>query len=262
MGQYHAFACLDTGEAVHAHLMGEGLKLMEQGFGGYGGPTTAFALLVSPGGRWHGMRVAVVGDYAQPGDLPAGAPFADSPQLLFDATRKDDFAATRAARALCGEAFGIAYTDDGRRDFDAHRMASATRDVSDDAFNGPLYVVDLDSGQYLDPHEFGCGRNMRAIALRQGGVMLAATVLLAVSNGRGGGDFRADGADAVLVGSWGGHRVVVGPKPGKGDDLSARMKALIVAAEGEEAARWGGAWDQPGSLPAWLARAAGEEPGG
>lgn len=84
MGQYHYTVNLDKNEYIDPHKLGDGLKLLEQC--GYipGGTNDALHLLlaVSSGrgggdfhtgstliGRWGGDRIAVVGDYAEDGDL-------------------------------------------------------------------------------------------------------------------------------------------------------------------------------------------------
>lgn len=83
MGQYHKLFNLDKKEYVHAHRIGNGLKLMEQvGFekctssalwlllaasnGRGGGDARNHALI----GRWAGDRIAVIGDYSNPDDIP------------------------------------------------------------------------------------------------------------------------------------------------------------------------------------------------
>jgi hypothetical protein len=91
MGQYHIIVNLDKHEFLNPWDMGEGAKLMEWGYGS-GTMLTALAILlaISNGrgggdyhgdekdpslhewvGRWGGDRIAVVGDYAEDGDLPA-----------------------------------------------------------------------------------------------------------------------------------------------------------------------------------------------
>jgi len=91
MGQYHVIVNLDKHEFLNPWDMGEGAKLLEWGYGS-GTMLTALSILlaVSNGrgggdyhgnekdpaldewvGRWGGDRIAVVGDYAEDGDLPA-----------------------------------------------------------------------------------------------------------------------------------------------------------------------------------------------
>jgi hypothetical protein len=86
MGQYHVLVNLDKHEAVWPHGVGDGLKLLEWSDGGM---LTVMQLLLSCAikggargggdydsanpliGSWAGDRIAVVGDYAEDGDLPA-----------------------------------------------------------------------------------------------------------------------------------------------------------------------------------------------
>lgn len=84
MGQYHYTVNLDKKEFLNPHKLGNGLKLWEQGASQFGVTQALHALLaVSNGrgggdyhedpefvGRWGGDRIAVVGDYAERGDLP------------------------------------------------------------------------------------------------------------------------------------------------------------------------------------------------
>ena len=86
MGQYHGLYNLDKREMLHPHDLGFGAKQREhtgyegslsdilyvltaykesRGGGDFGGDLGALK------GRWHGDRVAVVGDYAAYGDLPS-----------------------------------------------------------------------------------------------------------------------------------------------------------------------------------------------
>jgi hypothetical protein len=100
MGQYHSLFNLDKLEVVNPHDLGFGAKQREHS--GHGGGSLADILYVlcaykvargggdwandneeNTGmfsgiqngvfkGRWHGDRVAVIGDYYEEGDLPAG----------------------------------------------------------------------------------------------------------------------------------------------------------------------------------------------
>jgi len=82
MGQYHKLYNLDKKEYVHAHRIGNGLKLMEQ-CGHEKSTATALWLLLANSngrgggdarphnliGRWAGDRVLVQGDYVEPTDV-------------------------------------------------------------------------------------------------------------------------------------------------------------------------------------------------
>lgn len=81
MGQYHYVYNLDKKEKLHAHLLDNGLKLVEQ-IGFMKSTSTALFLLLANSngrgggdveehpfvGRWAGDRVVVQGDYANLGD--------------------------------------------------------------------------------------------------------------------------------------------------------------------------------------------------
>jgi len=66
-------------------------------------------------------------------------------------------------------------------------------------------IVNIDKGEYLDPHAFGEGRHLREFGRTQSLVAAALVWLLSRSNGQGGGDVPAH----ILVGRWAGDRVVV-----------------------------------------------------
>jgi hypothetical protein len=82
MGQYHTVYNLTKREFIHAHQIGNGLKLMEQ-VGWHGATANAlFVMLANSNGRgggdlhsehpligyWAGDQILVQGDYAEPGD--------------------------------------------------------------------------------------------------------------------------------------------------------------------------------------------------
>lgn len=85
MGQYHKTVNLDKREFINPHKLGDGLKLLEQCGWSPGGTNDALHLLLacSSGrgggdfqsdspliGSWAGDRIAVIGDYAEPDDIP------------------------------------------------------------------------------------------------------------------------------------------------------------------------------------------------
>ena len=104
MGQYHLLVNLDRREFVDPHKIGCGLKLWEQlannpstgaalialcavsngrGGGDLSIPDSGFSLNGEPCdliGRWGGQRIAFVGDYGEPGDLPPE----DKADLIYD----------------------------------------------------------------------------------------------------------------------------------------------------------------------------------
>lgn len=68
------------------------------------------------------------------------------------------------------------------------------------------YVVNVDKKEYLEPHKFGDGAKLLEFGSSGEGVMLGLAVLLALGNGRGGGDLRSD---SPVIGSWAGDRVII-----------------------------------------------------
>lgn len=261
MGQYHQITNLDKVAGLYSREMGSGLKLLEQGGDGYGGPTTGLALLIAPGAPWHGDHLVVGGDYEKEGDLPgvphAVDPTTNEPYSVF--YKYPSEAATVLAKRLAGEAFGIRYNKIGERhiyadtDSDAERIRRLIVNVDDDKAFGPLYVCNLDKQEYLDPREWGAGRNLPAIALRHEGVMAATFILLAICNGRGGGDLHSN---HPIIGTWGGDRIVLGTPDENGwVEISDHVKAAITDGEGSYIHEWRRSWVL-GSVPEWLEKKA------
>lgn len=84
MGQYWLSVNLDKKEFIHPHALGSGLKLWEQ-LASHPGTGAGLIILLAAMpeqrgggdlqeneviGRWAGDRIAIVGDYAESGDLP------------------------------------------------------------------------------------------------------------------------------------------------------------------------------------------------
>lgn len=67
-------------------------------------------------------------------------------------------------------------------------------------------VVNCDKRQYLHPHCFNDGMNLLEFGCGTAGTMTALAVLLATTNGRGGGDFHGE---SPLVGSWANDRIAI-----------------------------------------------------
>lgn len=112
------------------------------------------------------------------------------------------------------------------------------------------YVCNKTKHEYLNPHGFGDGLKLMEFGCSAGGTMTALAILLASSNGRGGGDARIDHDHALIevVGSWAGDEIaIIGDYSEEGDiagwdnknnpwfeedewaDISAVMRELIEA---------------------------------
>jgi len=144
------------------------------------------------------------------------------------------------------------------------------------------YIVNLDRKEFIHPHHLGDGLKLMEFGNGAGGTMTALAILLAASNGRGGGDLHVDASHPAVgrIGSWAGDRIaIVGDyaedtdypwNPAKDDrpsevygfctrdeyrDLSADL-CLLIEADGMytfSKADWGGiertsTWSPPSSL--------------
>lgn len=103
MGQYHVAVNLDKAESIHPHKLGCGLKAIEQVCGPRFGTGSALLILLMASckggprgggdiydddpdgliGRWAGDRIAMIGDYAHPDDVPG---FPEAGELYSTAT--------------------------------------------------------------------------------------------------------------------------------------------------------------------------------
>ena len=91
MGQYYMIVNLDKREFLNPHKLGSGLKLWEMANTCTIAPALLALLACSNGrgggdfeedpiiGRWVGDRVAVVGDYSEPGDIPG----IEQPEVIY-----------------------------------------------------------------------------------------------------------------------------------------------------------------------------------
>ncbi len=74
------------------------------------------------------------------------------------------------------------------------------------------YIVNPAKRQYLNPHKFGCGLKLMEFSNSRFGPQQALCILLAKSNGQGGGDLSTNGlteAEIALIGSWAGDSIYV-----------------------------------------------------
>lgn len=85
-------------------------------------------------------------------------------------------------------------------------------------------TVNLDKKEYLDPHALGCGLKLFEQVANNPGVGAALVVLLAASNGRGGGDFAPD----KVVGRWAGDKIAIVGDYAELGDLPKKYKADTI----------------------------------
>ena len=86
-------------------------------------------------------------------------------------------------------------------------------------------VVNLDKKQFIHPHQLGDGLKLMEFANSAGGVMTGLAILLAVSNGRGGGDLQSE---SEMIGSWGGDRIAIVGDYAEDKDLPAEFEASKI----------------------------------
>lgn len=78
---------------------------------------------------------------------------------------------------------------------------------SGDEDMGQYYlIVNLDKKEYIHPHAFGDGLKLMEFGASGTGAMCALAILLASSNGRGGGDLNST---HPAIGAWSGDRIVI-----------------------------------------------------
>ena len=69
-------------------------------------------------------------------------------------------------------------------------------------------TVNLDKREFINPHLLGDGLKLWEFGSSgDGGVMMALSMLLACSNGRGGGDYPDHNED--VIGRWAGDRIAI-----------------------------------------------------
>ena len=91
-------------------------------------------------------------------------------------------------------------------------------------------VVNLDKKEYLHPHHLGDGFKLMEFGNNACGTMTGLAILLAVSNGRGGGDLHASNLLSVQdrIGSWGGDRIAIVGDYAEDTDLDASWEASKI----------------------------------
>jgi hypothetical protein len=100
------------------------------------------------------------------------------------------------------------------------------------------YVVNLDKREYLNPHDLGFGLKLWEQIPWEYSPMTVLGLLLAVSNGRGGGDFsyrygdNKDLSDQAekFIGRWGGDRIAIIGDYAEPGDLAPELVADSIYA--------------------------------
>lgn len=82
-------------------------------------------------------------------------------------------------------------------------------------------LANLDKKEFVHPHDLACGLKLWEQIANNPGTGAALIVLLACSNGRGGGDFMKN----EMVGSWAGDRIAVVGDYAEDSDLAPEHKA-------------------------------------
>ena len=89
MGQYWTLINLDKKEKITSFALGSGTKLVEMAWNT--GPSASLVVLLAVNGgddlaigRWAGDRIVLIGDYAEPDDLPASVWGNQEPNNLED----------------------------------------------------------------------------------------------------------------------------------------------------------------------------------
>lgn len=70
-------------------------------------------------------------------------------------------------------------------------------------------IANLDKKEWLHPHDFGCGIKLAEFAFASEGPMAGLALLLASSNGMGGGDIFVEDEFDDIPGRWAGDRIVI-----------------------------------------------------
>jgi hypothetical protein len=103
------------------------------------------------------------------------------------------------------------------------------------------WPVNLDKREFLYSHSLGDGLKLKEQGFSQpGGIATALHVLLAVSNGRGGGDYGTEHPlSEQVVGRWGGDHIAIIGDYAKPDDLRHEINAQeVFQAVSDESSDW------------------------
>lgn len=87
-------------------------------------------------------------------------------------------------------------------------------------------IINLTKNECIRPHAFGDGAKLLEWGHSAGGILSALEVLLAVSNGRGGGDINH--VESKYIGYWGGDRIAIVGDYVEAGDLPAEFDAKTI----------------------------------
>ena len=91
------------------------------------------------------------------------------------------------------------------------------------------YVVNLDKKEFINPHVLGTGLKLWEQLANFPGTGQGLIVLLACSNGRGGGDFRKSHVNnEQIVGRWAGDRIAIVGDYAEDGDLPKKFRASTI----------------------------------
>lgn len=216
MGQYWEIYNIDSSEVLSPTMVNCSAKLTEELMAGVVGtpdaPRIGGVLWSLLEGAWSGDRLVAIGDYAE---LAKDAPLVD--EVMYRS-------------ASCVDV-GDVVRD---MDFTASRFADS-----------PLVIVARSADnivEYITSPGLG-DRTQRDVAKGEGfwqcygNVLSALVMLLAVSNGRGGGDFREE----TLPGRWGAWSITAHAKePGGGTCIDSQVRQAFLVDEPKIAERYAG----------------------
>lgn len=94
----------------------------------------------------------------------------------------------------------------------------------DDTMGQYHICVSLSKREFLNPHRLGDGLKLWEQGASQGGTLNAIHAVLAVSNGRGGGDY----IESDFVGRWGGDRIAIIGDYSEVDDIPGEENAKHI----------------------------------
>ena len=184
MGQYYYVANMDKQEYLYPHKLDNGFKLMEFS---WQGNWVVNAMMNFMKDRWAGDTVLVVGDYADYNYDP------EAPGIKTLNRMYEQF-----------EIPGKTFIDDGGSEYEEylfHYIGENFTEISEEADTsepGATYLINHALKEYVDLSELPITEMYNDVDFR----VAPLTLLLALGNGRGGGDYWEGYPGSEFVGSW------------------------------------------------------------